>query len=70
MLAVRDRGCFWSHEVSLRTQKIPSVRVGGSRFFSRTQVETQATHLATVNDARSTNAAVHEYVFGRGGDSG
>ena len=33
MLAVRDRSCFWSHDVSLRTQKIPSVRVAGSRFL-------------------------------------
>ena len=82
VLAVRDRSCFWSHDISLRTQKIPSVRdtAGGKRsrkkkckgrwfpVSSRTQVETQATHLATAKDARSTNAAVHEYVFGRGGD--
>ena len=37
---------------------------------SRTQVETQATHLATAKDARSMNAAVQEYVVGRGGDFG
>ena len=70
VLAVRDRSCFlvaWYLFAHAENSKCEG------RWFpvsSCTQVETQATHLATAKDARSTNAAVHEYFFGRGGDSG
>ena len=53
MLAVRDRNCFWSHDISLAHAEKSKCKGRWFLVSSRTQVETQATHLATAKDAQS-----------------
>ena len=70
MLAVRDRSCFWSHDISVRTQKIPSVRVAGSRFL-RVRRSKRRRHiwLRRRTHEEQTQQSMNMF-FGRGGDSG
>ena len=43
--------------------QLPSIRVVESQFLRIRRIKTQATQLVTAKDARSTNAAIHEYDF-------
>ena len=65
-----ETAAVWSHGISLRTQEIFKCKGRCFPVSSRMHVDTQGIDLATAKDARSTHAAVHEYVVARGGDSG